>query len=128
MSETNGLKGKFKSKGASILKASPKSMKEFLNDGSNDEILENNTHIHKNTIAQNHNSIEQQNEVGHYEESCNNSNEIARIHVHIRKELADKMFDLVFRRKRNRQYSKGTATQKAIIEEALEDFFTKHKI
>ncbi len=128
MSETNGLKGKFKSRGTSILKSAPSSMKEFLNDGYKEDSLkseasEKYAQINKDTITQTHNNTNHQNQDGHYEESCKNSNEITRIHVHIRKELTDKMFNLMFRRKKNR---KGIATQRAIIEEALEGYFRNH--
>jgi hypothetical protein len=47
-----------------------------------------------------------------------------RLHVEIRQDLVNRILDEVFSRKRNRA-SGNEATQRAIIEEALEEFFQK---
>ena len=53
-------------------------------------------------------------------------NEITRIHVHIRKDLADKLVEAVFNRKVNRSFQRKDATQRVIIEQALETWFENH--
>ena len=53
-------------------------------------------------------------------------NEPVRIHVHIRKALADRLLEETYQRKRSSRISKKEATQRAIIEQALEDYFSKN--
>ena len=48
---------------------------------------------------------------------------VERIHVHIRKDLADKLIEMVYARKREGKVKKRKASQRYIIEEALEAFF-----
>ncbi|GBC64177.1 hypothetical protein DENIS_5195 [Desulfonema ishimotonii] len=50
-------------------------------------------------------------------------NDVVRIHVHIRQDLADKVLEAVFQRKRKKGTMKKEASQRAIIEEALELYF-----
>jgi len=115
---------KFKTKGATILKgeqAKPNSMKEFLKDSP--EEFEKGTQIHRNaypqfhkiTNPQTHSAIEGRKE------------ELGRLHIQIRRELIDKLLDIVFKRKRDRKVKNQTATQRAIIEEALENYFKNKK-
>ena len=48
---------------------------------------------------------------------------VERIHVQIRKDLADRLIQMVYSRK----LSKKRASQRSIIEQALEEFFDRHK-
>jgi len=71
---------------------------------------------------------------GTYEKNSENSNHLpevtqpavkqyTRIHIHIRQDLANKMLDVVVQRKKDQKFSKREASQRAIIEEALEYYF-----
>ena len=51
---------------------------------------------------------------------------IERLHVHIRKDIADRLLEMVFKRKCDRKMKKHRATQRVIIEEALEEYFSNH--
>ena len=51
------------------------------------------------------------------------SQKLGRLHLQIRKELIDRIFHEVFRRKRDLDVSSRNATQRAVIEEALERYF-----
>jgi len=97
---------KFKTKGASILKG-PSNIRDFINDSSGHK---ENTQIHKNTFPQFHKAPAQHSKLG-------------RLHLQIRQDLIDKLIDTVFRRKRDQKESNKKATQRAIIEEALENYF-----
>ena len=50
---------------------------------------------------------------------------VERIHVHIRKDLADKLIEMVYARKREGKVKKRKASQRYIIEQALEEYFAK---
>ena len=97
---------KFKTKGASILKG-PTNIRNFINDSSEHK---ENAQIHKNTFPQLHKTSTQHNKLG-------------RLHLQIRQDLIDKLIEIVFRRKRDQKKSNKKATQRAIIEEALENYF-----
>ena len=115
MDKKNGREGKFKSKGVSILKGSPagpKSMTEFLAHPEEMDTLDHRRNIadvqrHNGTPAQKH-SFRQSGQPRIPEDSRSvtnqiedpDPNEITRIHVHIRKDLADKLVEAVFNRKR----------------------------
>ena len=97
-------KGTFKSKGADILRK-PASMGEFLNDS-----LEPDAQMHNPTNA-------------HLRETTvRPPDEFERFHVHIRTDLADKIHDEI--RKRKRQRNGNKATIRAVIEDALERYFS----
>ena len=141
MDKKNGREGKFKSKGASILKGSPsgpKSMTEFLAHPEEMDTLDHKNDIanvqrHNGTPAQKHSS-RQSGKPRIPEDSRSVTNqiedpdpdEITRIHVHIRKDLADKLVEAVFNRKVNRSFQRKDATQRVIIEQALETWFENH--
>jgi len=143
MKENTGQKGRFKTKGASILNSSqpgPKSMKEFLDVSMDESDAEHttkhiNTQNHKTAFAQDHTSTKPQ---GHEtlestkgestKSKGSKSEKIERLHVHIRKDLADKHLEMVFRRKCDRKIRKKKATQRVIIEEALEEYFSKRDL
>ena len=50
---------------------------------------------------------------------------VERIHVQIRKDLADKLIKMVYARKREGKVKKRNASQRQIIEQALEEYFAK---
>jgi hypothetical protein len=139
-------KDRFKLKGKSILNDStPNSMKDFLQD-------QKDTQMHKDAIAQSHKTSKSQkhnptdaqdafaqkhkyapaqnrnytNAQDSHEKSEKNDSvpeELERIHVQITKQLADKLFGLVYARKREGR----KATQRHIIEQALKEYFEKEK-
>ncbi len=90
-------------KAKDIFSNQPQSIKDLL-DGS----YENNTEKKDNLQK-----VTQPNTVKHD----------TRIHIHIRQDLANKVFDVVVQRKKDPNYSNREASQRAIIEEALEYYF-----
>ena len=141
MNRNKATKGKFKSKGASILKAKksdPDSMTEFLEDPTSQKTAGRSSagpdaQNHNNAIAQTHTSAKAKTHKTH----ANNTTEalesnqptpenIERLHVHIRKDLADRLLEMVFKRKCDQKVKKKEATQRVIIEEALEEYFSIH--
>ena len=122
-------KDRFKQKGQSILNSRPNSMKDFL-DGQQD------TQMHKDAITQLPKATESQKHKYTPAQNRNYTNthspmepnrdteELERIHVQIRKDLADKLVEMVYAQKRKGK-SKRRATQRHIIEQALEEYFEK---
>jgi hypothetical protein len=100
----------FRSTGKNILgdhDILPTSVEDFLNDTPH-------AHLHKSANTQKQKSSNDQ--------SLNQKN-LCRIHIQIRQDIADILLKLVFKRKSD-PYIKGRkATQRAIIEEALESYF-----
>jgi hypothetical protein len=136
MSEERRKKGKFKAEGVSILNrksSDPMSIKEFLKDSSPMDGL--NSENCKDTFAQDC-KISKANDCEEFESLKINrfhdkgaqSEGVTRLHVHIRKDLADKILETVFKRKRDRKIMRKDATQRIIIEQALEDYFKKNQI
>lgn len=115
---------KFKTKGANILKGqqtTPNSMEDFLKDSS--EEYEKAKKIHKNTFPQFHKtSVPQIHRASEFQQE-----ELGRLHIQVRKDLVDKLLDTVFKRKRDHKVNSRDATQRAIIEEALENYFKNEK-
>jgi len=133
--------GKFKSKGSDILKtkiAGPNSMNEFLEDKP-----EKTAQIQKDSVAQLCKTTDPQSHIFTSVQNRNDtitqtSNEnkssatknvepeaVERIHVQIRKDLADKLIEMVYARKREGKVKKRNASQRQIIEQALEEYFAK---
>ena len=110
MKKTENL---FKSKAKNILKSSPQSMKEFLEHSSENQYEKGDAQIHNGAKPQMLNPPAE-------DESPQS---IVRLHVHIRQDLANKLLELVFQRKKIRDSTKKEASQRAIIEEALEMYF-----
>ena len=100
----------FKLKGKSILSAQPlsvNSVEVFLEEPTN-------TQLHKNSVPQKQFSTE----------IFDTDNEkLNRLHIQIRQDLAETLFKLVFQRKSDPNIKGKRATQRAIIEEALENYF-----
>jgi len=129
MSGKSHKKAKFISLGKSILKgqqSGPGNMEEFLEDskekgtrkvtGPEDPSTKKEPQMDTNTFAQKPKSTFPQ------------SHECERLHVQIRKDLADKLLEMAFRRKCDSKNKRKKTTQRAIIEEALEEFFSKRSI
>ena len=141
MNEKNGKTGKFKSKGSNILKAQkagPNSMNEFLEDkpAKTAQIQKDSVaQLCKTTDPQNHNFTSMQNrnntktQTSDENKSSTTKNiepeAVERIHVQIRKNLADKIIEMVYARKREGKVKKRNASQRQIIEQALEEYFAK---
>jgi hypothetical protein len=144
MSGKKQVSGKFKSKGSSILhtgKDRPDSMHEFLfendkpctNTQNRKNLIEqshegSNIQNHKNTLTQKHGYAKTQESTEEKKlSSIKNSvsETVERIHVQIRKELADKLIETVYARKREGKCKKKDATQRQIIEQALEEYFER---
>ena len=134
--------GKFKSKGSNILKApkvGPNSIHEFLEDtASNTAQMQKDSaaELSKTTDAQNHTLTSAQNrndtktqntpDKTKYPATKNFEPEsVERIHVQIRKDLADKLIEMVYAQKREGKLAKRKASQRHVIEQALEDYFEK---
>jgi len=141
MNRNTATKGKFKSKGASILKARKsgiESMNEFLGYPTAKTAMRQSrarlyAQNHKSAIAQPHTSAKTKNHKMHaniktekFESNRPTSEKFERLHVHIRKDLADMLLEMVFNRKCDRKIKKNQATQRVIIEEALEEYFSNH--
>jgi len=135
MSEKSRKKGKFKAKGVSILnrkQSDPMSIKEFLEDSTPMDVLR--AQNRKDTFAQDC-KISKANDCQGFENLKINSfhdkgsqpERVVRLHVHIRKDLADKILETVFKRKRDNKIMRKDATQRIIIEQALEDYFEKNQ-
>ena len=131
MSEKSRIKGKFKSKGENILRGQqlgPGSMEDFLKDTQN----------HKDTIPQLHESANPQKDNSTNEQFLKATNyqmhktpkehkhKLCRLHIQIRQDLVDKLLDMVFKRKLDPKIKNRYATQRVIIEEALESYFIKN--
>lgn len=91
------------------MKEKPNGIGDFLADYSPES---ENTQIHIPTKPQVLKSKEQRDELG-------------RLHIQIRKDLIDKLIETVYKRKAAQKTKRRNATQRAVIEEALESFFDK---
>jgi len=115
---------KFKTKGANILKgeqAKPNSMEDFLKGPTEEH--KKDTQMHKSASPQ---FLKTTNPQMHGTTKVRKE-ELGRLHIQIRQDLVDKLLDMVFRRKRNPKVKNQNATQRAVIEEALENYFKNEK-
>jgi len=118
--------GKFRSKGSNILKGQqprPGSMTDLLEKSSVTEDFENDVQIHKN--ADTHPHIPTDIRTHSPDDKYLDKDKLERLHLQIRKDLADKLYETVFKRKRNPKFRRKDATQRAIVEEALNKYFIK---
>jgi len=107
--------GKFRSKGSEILsRGPPSSVESFLNDAA--DFSESHPHSTKPENPQTHKSTIVKPEL---------PPKLGRLHIEIRMELLQQLLNLVFQRKCDPKL-KRRATQRAAIEEALEEYFKKH--
>ena len=107
------MKTEFKKKGKSILKGSAYSMKDFIQDKPRTS-----AQLHKTSNPQNSNGTETQNH-----NNITNQDALERLHVQIRKDLADKLIQHVYTKK----LIEKKASQRGIIEQALEEYFNRQE-
>jgi hypothetical protein len=124
---------KFKSQAEKILryeKSEPNNMEDFLKNTQSHKGTT--TDLHNNTNAQMQNLTNE-----HLPKSTNHqmhmtskvqSEELGRLHIQIKQDLIEKLLDTVFKRKRDRKVKNRKATQRAVIEEALEMYFTQDRV
>ena len=122
MAEKTKTAGKFRSKAASILsnqKSRPDNMEDFIHKSTTPQLHDNTDpkirnltieDLPKPTNGQVHINAKTQDQLG-------------RIHIQIRQDLIEKLLDMVFKRKRDRKINNRSATQRAVIEEALDMYF-----
>ena len=100
---------KFRSTGKNILSGQdirPNSVEDFLNDSPD-------VYLHKSPFTQKQNSAKAQTR---WQEN------LGRIHIQIRQDLAESLLRLVYKRKSDPNIKGRRATQRVIIEEALESY------
>ena len=126
---------RFKEKGSGILNATPGSVSEFL-EGKDYRAEKHisaseKAEMHKSDFAQNHKRTKPENL------NCTTPpkpiqieapQEVERLHVHIRKDLADKLMEVVFMQKKDRKTKKGSVSQRNIVEKALKEYFKRHRL
>jgi hypothetical protein len=124
---------KFKSKAASILSnqnLGPDSMEDFLKNTQKRKST--NTNLQETTNPQNHNPTNEQSPKATngqiHKTSIDRKEELDRLHIQIRQDLMEKLLDTVFKRKRDRKIKNRNATQRAIIEQALEMYFMQDRV
>lgn len=106
--------GKLKDKWEKMMKdhKGPDSMEDFIRGGSKSD---EKPQMNKYTITQ-------------MPTSCDKlANPLGRLHLQIRQDIFQKLIDEIFKRKRNPRTGTRKATQRAIVEEALEWFFADGK-
>ena len=133
MTKKGRITGKFKSKVENVLKdqgPAPENMEDFLKDTQN----------HKDTIPQLPESVTSQMDHSTNENLLRATNykmhkspkeqkhKLCRLHIQIRQDLVDKLLDMVFKRKRNPDVRMRDASQRAIIEEALDHYFISKRM
>ena len=101
-------------------------MKDFLEDQKDTQMQKDAiAKSHKTSKPQIHKSANVQNL--NYTQNSNgterDNDKLERIHVQIRKDLADKLIKMVYARKREGKLAKRKASQRQIIEQALEEYF-----
>ena len=112
---------KFRIKGSKILKDQSFGIGAFLNDLSPKW---GNAQIHKTTIPQKTTTTAGLIQDNTVDQSPNMKEKaLGRLHLQIRLDLMEKLLDTVFKRKRNPKYKGRDATQRSVIEEALECYF-----
>lgn len=103
-------KSSFKNKATAMINAAPQSMKDFLEDNPQKSVSVGPAQTQNTAITKMHNQTK-------------NKTDYVRFHVHIRQDLAEKVFTVVYERKKNKGRTKKEASQRAIIEEALDKYF-----
>jgi hypothetical protein len=120
------MANKFKSKGMVILNdfgRRPNSVEEFLEETI--EGSDNNTQLQENTTAPIYRSSDSQlpQITNQQYSSITDKAVLGRLHIEIRQDLVEKLLELVYQRKKDPNKRGKGATQRAIIEEALEQYF-----
>ena len=112
---------KFRVKGSKILKDQSFGIGTFLKDLYPKS---GNAQIHKTTIPQKATTTARLIQDNTVDQSANMKKEaLGRLHLQIRQDLMEKLLEVVFKRKRNPKYKGRDATQRSVIEEALECYF-----
>lgn len=119
---------KFTDKGHSILKGSVYSMKDFIEDKPADAQTHNvsSAQVHNTAKPHKHSGAEAQMRKDTIAQNCKPEaymDAVERIHVQIRKDLADRLIQMVYSKK----LSKKRASQRDIIEQALKEYFDRNK-
>jgi len=108
-------KGQFRSKGSEILgRKKPASVESFLNDSDRTHESESQSLKPANPHTHNPTKVEMK-----------SLSQLGRLHIEVRLDLVQQLMQYVFQRKCDPQL-KRRATQRAIIEEALEEYFRRH--
>ena len=97
----------FRAKGAEILKDGVSGISDFLGDSPSQR---ENPQLHKPTLPQMHTKPDA----------------LGRLHLQVRRDLSEKLLDATFKRKRDPKF-KGRASQRAVVEDALERYFRNEK-
>jgi len=130
------MANRFKSKATAILHGAdrrPNSVGDFLKA----EEIDNTADLHKNRKShlskpEDHQLHKSAKTRLHKPTGTENSSNIGkerlgRLHIEIRQDLADRLLEMVYQRKRNPNIIDRVSTQRAIIEEALEQYFKNHR-
>lgn len=96
----------FRVKGADILKDHVSGISDFLGDSLS---RRENPQLHKPTMPQMHTEPDTYEALG-------------RLHLQVRRDLSEKLLDVVFKRKRDPKF-KGRASQRSVVEDALDRYF-----
>jgi len=108
----------FKSKGMNIIKNQRiDSMVDFLNGSS-----ESRKDTHEAIQSPQNRSMDDTLPVNNKVAKTEKERQQGRLHIQIRQDLIEKLLETIFERKRNPKEKSGT-TQRAIVEEALENYF-----
>jgi hypothetical protein len=111
----------FRAKGSNILNDKPFSINDFLNDSP---LKSENTQTHNPTTTQIHTVMNgSRNEKTNDQLPGSENEPPGRLHLQIRQDLIEKLLDTVFRRKRDPKFKGRDATQRSVIEDALEHYF-----
>jgi hypothetical protein len=96
----------FRAKGADILKDHVSGISDFLGDSLS---RRENPQLPKPTMPQMHTEPDTYEALG-------------RLHLQVRRDLSEKLLDVVFKRKRDPKF-KGRASQRSVVEDALDRYF-----
>ena len=96
----------FRAKGADILRDRVSGISDFLGDSLS---RRENQQLHKPTMPQMHTEPDTYEALG-------------RLHLQVRRDLSEKLLDVVFKRKRDPKF-KGRASQRSVVEDALDRYF-----
>ena len=96
----------FRAKGGDILRDRVLGISDFLGDSLS---RRENPQLHKPTMPQMHTEPDTYEALG-------------RLHLQVRRDLSEKLLDVVFKRKRDPKF-KGRASQRSVVEDALDRYF-----
>ena len=119
---------RFKHKGSAILsgrKSFPSSVQDFIKDDPETSDPAATPHKNTNTHLHNFRSIQSSPTIVSRAQDRQKPDmePLGRLHIEIRQDLMDQLLELVFQRKRDPFIKGRAATQRGIIEEALQLYF-----